>query len=580
MVFTRNQKRNMEDDVEYISHKKLKTDSEENEGSDEDSYEESLASGETEESDDLLNEYGFNSVLRNCIKNIVQPCYNEQGNEKDTYKQFNRYVSDIQSGNFFQIPELNNVKKTCSEEEIKLLNSELERLQQLYKNDVPTLKAILTLENTSDNEKSKLLEKYFALSNADVLSAEYYNNLKYLQTAITKQQEPELVELEAKIRENATIGSDDIKTKILKSNMSFNNKVIAYKRLEIMETYQDTDSSEFAKYKTWMDVLLSIPFGVYNQSKLTEPKEQLKVVRNVLDQRLSFLEKPKDQIINLVAQMFKNPETNINAIGLWGTKGVGKSSIVKSIAEALDRPYRTISLCGEADASVLTGHGFTYIGSCPGRIIDILRETKCMNPIVLIDELDKVSETQHGRDIIGNLIHMTDTTTNNKYNEDRYLAGIDIDLSQVLFIFTYNDPAKVDTILADRLLKIQVDNYSFQEKLEITKTHILPLMLKKYAFTKDDIIFSDTAIESLIKASQSDEGMRTIKGKFDVIISRINTLMMTELNDDIIRLKYKSLYKSMAQKPVLIEYSHIQILLEESISSSQNIRPPPFGMYI
>jgi ATP-dependent Lon protease len=202
-----------------------------------------------------------------------------------------------------------------------------------------------------------------------------------------------------------------------------------------------------------------------------------------------------------------------------------------------------------------------------------------MNPIVLIDELDKVSETQHGKEIIGTLIHLTDSTTNNKYNYDKYFSGIEFDLSKVLFIFTYNDPSKVDRILADRLFKIKIDNYNVKEKIEITKLHIIPTMLNKFKFNTNDIIFSENAIQYLVSSSNTSEGMREIKYKIEIILSRINTLLITKEEDNIIHLKYKKLYSDYKILPVTISKTHIDILLDESISLENN-NTPPFNMYI
>lgn len=255
------------------------------------------------------------------------------------------------------------------------------------------------------------------------------------------------------------------------------------------------------------------------------------------------------------------------------------TSVVASIAEALGRPYATISLGGESDASSLTGHGFTYVGSGSGRLIDILRHTKTMNPIVLIDELDKVSETQHGKEIIGTLIHLTDSTTNKNYNYDKYFSGIEFDLSKVLFVFTYNDPSKVDRILADRLFKIKVDNYDFKEKLDITNKHIIPYMFDKFKFDKDDITFTEKAVKYLVNSSNKADGMRDIKTKIKIILSRINTLLLTNEEDGIVNLKYKKLYPYYKTVPVLIPDNHIDTFLDESISS-EKFNEPPSHMYI
>ena len=440
--------------------------------------------------------------------------------------------------------------------------------------------------NISLEQKQKLLERVHCLVNSEVLTNEYNSNMKFLHANISNNDDPELLALEERILKSSLNKTDSYRMKILKSSMSFENKVIAYKKLEIMKTYEDTDTSEYAKYKSWMDSLLSIPFGTYNDSSITTDSElndirnYIKNVRNVLDEKLSFLEKPKDQIINLVTQMVRNPDVNINAIGLCGSAGVGKTQICQSVAEALGRPFKMISLGGESDVSSLIGHNFTYVGSGSGSIINTLIDSKSMNPILLFDELDKVGETNHGKEIIGTLIHLTDSTTNNKYNSDKYFSGIEFDLSKVLFVFTYNDATKIDRILADRLIKINVDNYNYKEKLEITNKHIVPYLLDKFKFNKDDITFDQDALEYIISDSKKETGMRDIKTKIKIIISRINNLLLTNETDNIIKLKYKKLYPNYKSLPVIVPKDHIETLLDESISNSDKNDCPPPHMYI
>ena len=509
---------------------------------------------------------------------------NQDIEEPGEYAKFMKYVDNIYTGNFFQRapPEekMSRLKQTCTQDEIANINAKLEELQKEYRNNSPSIIDILRL-NIHPSAKAKLLEKVYQFTNSDVLSHEYNAHLKHLMTSINKKYEPALEDLEKQIIKSSQSEEfcDDYKKKILMSNMSFNNKVIAYKRLEIMERYEESDSSEYAKYKNWVDSLLSVPFGKHIETPVENTQSYIANVRKVLDKRLSFLENPKDQIINIVTQMLRNPDFKINAIGLYGVAGVGKSSIVKSIAEALGRPYRSISLGGESDASTLSGHNFTYVGSNPGRLIEILSETKCMNPIVLVDELDKVSQTHQGREIIGNLIHLTDSTTNSKYNYDRYFSGVEFDLSKVLFVFTYNDPDKVDPILADRLYKIKIDNYTFAQKLEIAKKHLICNILEEYRISDEQIRFSEEAIDYVIRSSMSNQGMREIKRKFEVVISRINTLTLTDPKDDIIKLKYKKLYPYYRQFPVEVPKEHIDIFLENSIANDTS-NDAPMGMYI
>lgn len=538
------------------------------------------------------NEDTIEDIIKKSLMNLVgkfnQKKHDKNNKPKDDFDVFLEYVKSIYDGDFFERVSIhdkkNQLQNSYTKDDIKTINSQLETIKNNYQSNGPNIIDILKM-NTNIIQKQKLLERVHHYANSDLLTFEYTANLNTINKSVKKYEDNALQELEEKILESSMNleYSDNYREKILRSDMPFQNKVISYKRLDVMESFEATDTSEYSKYKSWMDILLSIPFNKdINTTTNANTNDLIKNVRTILDKRLSFLERPKDQIVNIVTQMIRNPNFTTNAIGLYGGKGVGKSAIIKSISEALGRPYRTISLGGESDSSLLTGHGFTYVGSCPGRIIEILRDTKCTNPIILLDELDKVSETHHGKEIIGNLIHLTDSTTNNKYNYDKYFSGLEFDLSKVLFIFTYNDSTKIDPILADRLFKIHVDNYSVSEKLEITKLHLIPNILEQYFFTSDYMQITNDAIHYIVEMSKSDQGMRDIKRKFEIVISRVNTLLLTDPNDNIVKLKYKKLYDYYKKQkvPIQIIKDHIDILLSESISNNSDNNDPPPGMYI
>jgi ATP-dependent Lon protease len=278
--------------------------------------------------------------------------------------------------------------------------------------------------------------------------------------------------------------------------------------------------------------------------------------------------------------MTRNKNCNVNALGIHGPPGVGKTKLIKSIAKSLNREYRMISLGGESDNSVLIGHGHTYIGSCQGRIIDFLRETGSMNGVLMFDEIDKISDSPRGREIIGTLIHLIDYTTNNRFNYDRYLSGIEFDLSKILFVFTYNDPTAIDKIFADRLYKIKVDPYSFNQKMEIANIHVIPQVLSQFNYTESDLIFPQETRERIIRLSNDKAGIRDIKRCFERIVSRINTLLLTGTNDDIIRLAYNKLSHKYNQLPITIDPEDISILLEDHLHDNKTTSDPPPGMYL
>ena len=540
--------------------------------------------------------------------------YNNQYNNNDNIdneiydellEDFTENVEAIYDGSFFErIPledNLTKLKNNIKYKDLKRLNNQLIKLKKNYKNSCPSIISVLNM-NISNEKKQELLEKIYMFTNSEVMSPDYYKNLKALNNVLENKNDDELKELEQELEKKCSYNiKNDLKTKILKSNMSMQNKIIAYNKFKILESYNDESDSEYFKYKIWLDSLLQIPFGIYKTISLQtqdESREYLKKIRIKLDEKLSFLEKPKDQFINMISHSIKNPLANFNAIGLHGIKGTGKTSLVSSLAEAIDRPYRIISLGGESDASGLTGHHFTYIGSTAGRIAEILKETQCMNPIILFDEIDKTSDTPQGKEIISALIHLTDTTTNKKYTYDKYFSGIEFDLSQIMFFFTYNDSEKINKILLDRLYKIHIDNYTDNEKFTIVQKHLIPNTLKEYNFHNNIISFPDETIKHIIKLSNNSEGsdgMRDVKGKLNTIVSRINTLLSTNKSDNIVRLDYKSLYnkytnlstltdetiKLIKVTPINITTFDVDILLKNSDSSPiVNNNNTPFGMYM
>ncbi len=243
------------------------------------------------------------------------------------------------------------------------------------------------------------------------------------------------------------------------------------------------------------------------------------------------------------------------------------TSIVECIAKSLGREYFSISLGGETDSSNLIGHNFTYVGSTSGKIINVFKNAKTMDPVILIDELDKTNS----KDIINILIHLTDPSTNHRYNIDKYFGDIYFDLSKAIYIFTFNNKSKVDKILLDRLNTIHINDYTNSEKLAIIIKHILPNLVKQFGLSK--LVFEKDFLDLLIKNTSSHTGLRQIKTKLHTIISRINLLKLSKSEkecDKIIKLGYKKYFDYYSKNDLVIR-SHYYTLLEAFKDNSESI---------
>jgi ATP-dependent Lon protease len=245
--------------------------------------------------------------------------------------------------------------------------------------------------------------------------------------------------------------------------------------------------------------------------------------QKTLDEAVYGLNDAKMQIMQMLGQLITNPDSIGSAIAIHGQPGTGKTSLVKEgISKILNRPFAFIALGGATDSSFLEGHGYTYEGSTWGKIVQILIDSKCMNPVIYFDELDKISDTPKGEEIAGILTHLTDTSQNTQFH-DKYFTEIDFDLSKCLFIFSYNDESKVNPILKDRMYRIQTKGYNQKQKTAISNNYLLPKIREQVKFAAADIIIPDQTLHYVIENyCNKEDGVRNLKRCLEIIYTKLN----------------------------------------------------------
>ena len=275
--------------------------------------------------------------------------------------------------------------------------------------------------------------------------------------------------------------------------------------------------------------ILNIRWNDYKQKS----KQYIKKVGETLDDAVYSQNEAKREIKRTIAQWI-NGEMKGYVFGFEGPPGTGKTSLAKQgISKCLnDRPFAFIAIGGSSNGSTLEGHNYTYLGATWGKIVDILQESQCMNPIIYIDELDKISNTENGKEIIGILTHMTDPSQNDEF-QDKYFSGIKLDLSKVLFIFSYNDYNKLDPILADRIHRVKFQNLKKNEKKYIVTNYFLPEFLENVGMPKKSLTFDNKTIDFIIDNYTCESGIRTLKQKIFEIIREINLRIITNHSNTI-----------------------------------------------
>lgn len=377
-----------------------------------------------------------------------------------------------------------------------LLEEDVRNVSKLVSSDIPYEKRI-SLMNVNESIKAKAMEKYKSMKNniqGDNKAQSWLDGILKIPFGIN--------------RENSLLNFKDNFIKGLNnSNINSFNDVEKY-------------------LKELGDEKLSNEWNIYKDKRT----KYIRNVRQKLDDAVYGHKEAKTQLERIIAQWI-NGESKGEVLGLCGPPGTGKTSLAKNgLSKCLVdddgnyRPFAFLPIGGSVNGSTLVGHNYTYVGSTWGRIVDILIVNGCMNPIIFIDEVDKISNTEHGREIVSVLTHLTDLTQNDSF-EDKYFSGVPLDLSRALIVFSFNDINLLDPILRDRITVIETKPYNIKEKIHILKDYVVPEILKTTGFNKDEILFDDDMLEFLITTYTNEAGVRRIKEKLVEIIRDINLKM-------------------------------------------------------
>ena len=458
-----------------------------------------------------------------------------EDNNKDN-KFLKRKFNDILNSENTIIIVNNNGKKTKSILE-DIGEEEEEEDDEDYEEEDEDNNPFSDLQNDFEKEFKKvtelikknkeIIEENPNFKNYGSKDIEYFLNLP-------KNKKKEIIKYEKK---SNNFNKDEIplRFKILNSNISDQIKSVAIKKLNLLNSMNER-SGEYFKILTYVENLCRIPCGIYkplevsNKNKPVQISNFLKKSYDVLNTNVYGHKNSKEQIIRIIAQWVSNPSLKGNCIGIHGSPGVGKTKLIKDgLCKALDLPFVFIPLGGVNDSSYLTGHSFTYEGAIHGKIADSLMKANCMNPIIYFDELDKISDSYRGLEIINTLIHLTDSTQNDSFF-DKYFYDIPLDLSKALIIFTYNNDELINPILKDRMIRINTDDYSIKDKINISKEFLIPELCKDFNFNSDDLVFTDDIIRYIVSKTDKEDGVRNVKRSLECIISNINLYRLLNFN--------------------------------------------------
>lgn len=387
-------------------------------------------------------------------------------------------------------------------------------------NNVENVNNVNNEDDVDNINNENILDEYLKLYDKNFDNKK--NKKKRVKRSLEIMENDLIEHRKKKLKDNSL---ENLRDKLLMMNIDIETKDF------IMDKYENTknmSNSDYSKTINWLKTVSKIPFGNYKRFNVNKEDNQdilktfFESIKSKLDNIIYGLDDVKQEILEFVAKKITNPESKGHVLALCGHAGVGKTKIIKTLAEALSLPFYQINFGGLNDVSVLTGHSETYIGSKPGKIVEVFTNCNYMNPILYLDECDKISESK-ATEIFGVLTHLLDEEQNNKF-QDNYLSHVSIDLSNVFFVLAFNDISKIDSIVSDRLKIIYINPPSLNDKIIICQDKMIPEILKTIKL-KDNIqvTFSKEIIEYIIlQKTQKENGVRQLKKNIEKILNRLN----------------------------------------------------------
>uniref|UniRef100_A0A1I8BYA3 Lon protease homolog n=1 Tax=Meloidogyne hapla TaxID=6305 RepID=A0A1I8BYA3_MELHA len=278
-------------------------------------------------------------------------------------------------------------------------------------------------------------------------------------------------------------------------------------------SFLDPHSSEFSISRNYLDWLTSIPWG-----KTSEEVTDVHRAQKILEEDHYGMKDVKERILEFIAVGILKKQTNGKILCFHGPPGVGKTSIAKSIARALNREYYRFSVGGMTDVAEIKGHRRTYIGAMPGKIIQCFKKVQAENPLILIDEIDKIGGAGYHGDPASALLEVLDPEQNSNFLD--HFIDVPVDLSKVLFICTANETHRIPGPVKDRMEMIEVSGYVAEEKMEIAKNFLLPKCREKCALTEEKLVVTDEAINTLIRSYCRESGVRNLEKHLEKIFRK------------------------------------------------------------